>query len=122
LPNLEHAAIAIEKLRDYVLNSKHPTGCNKARVFKAMLGMERKHAVALAEIIKGTLSRAPAVKNVKSTYGGRWETYHEIVGSNGRPAIVTVAWLFRLEQPDVPVLITCYIDTARQDQLAVLFG
>lgn len=122
LPNLEHAVIAIEKLRDYVLNPDHPKGQNKARVFKAMLGIERKHATAFAEIIKETLVRAPAIKNEDSDYGSRWVTHHEIVGINGRPAVVTVAWLFKTEQLEVPVLITCYIDVSHQEQLRKLLG
>jgi hypothetical protein len=85
-----------------------------------MLGIERKHAVAFAEIIKDTLVRAAATKNEESTYGSRWETHHEIIGLSGRPAIVSVAWLFKAEEPEIPVLVTCYIDTKRQDDLKKL--
>jgi len=120
LPNLERASIAIEKLRDYVLNPDHPLGRNKARVFKSMLGIEGKHAVALAEIIRETLVRAAATPSDESPYGTRWETHHEIYAPNGRSAIVSVAWLFRIEQPEIPVLITCYIDTKRQEELRKL--
>jgi len=121
LPNLERASIAIEKLRDYVLNPGHPTGRNKARVFKAALGLERKHAIAFAEVIKDTLGRAHAVKNEESPYGPRWETHHKVFGLTGRAVIVSVAWIFKAEQPEVPVLITCYIDTKRQEELRKLF-
>lgn len=121
LPNLERASIAIEKLRDYVLNPDHPSGQHKARVFKAALGIERKHATVLAEIIRETLNRSPAVKDEESEYGNHWITYHEIVGLSGRPAIVTVAWLFRVEDPDTPTLVTCYIDTKRQEEVRQLF-
>lgn len=122
LPHLEQASIPIEKLRDYVLNPDHPAGRNKARVFKAILGLERKHAAAFAEIIRESLNRAPAVKKEVIAYGEPWLTYHEIIGLQGRPAIVTVAWLFKLDQPEIPVLITCYIDTKHQEQLAKLFS
>jgi filamentous hemagglutinin len=122
LPNLERASIPIEKLRDYVLNPDHPTGCNKARVFRAVLGMEQRHASALAEIIRDTLTRAPAKKNVESEYGNRWETQHEIIGLQGRAAIVTVAWLFKINEPDIPTLLTCYINTKNQGKLAQLFA
>ena len=121
LPNLERALIPIEKLRDYVLNPDHPVGRNKARVFKSVLGMERKHAFALAEIIRDTLGRAPAVEEPKTSYGTPWLTYHEIIGLQGLPAIVSVVWFFKLEDPETPVLVTCYIDTKRQTQLAALF-
>jgi hypothetical protein len=121
LPNFERASIAIEKLRDYVLNPDHPSGQNKARVFKSILGFERRHAFALAEIIRDTLSRAAALKNEESAYGNRWESHHEIFGFDGRSAIVSVAWLFRVEEPEIPDLITCYIDTKRQEELRALF-
>jgi hypothetical protein len=120
LPNLERASIAIEKLRDYVLNPDHPLGRNKARVFKSMLGIERKHAVAFAEIIRDTLGRSVATKNEESRYGSKWETHHEIVGLSGRSAIVSVAWIFKVEEPEIPILITCYIDTRRQEELKKL--
>lgn len=103
-----------------MLNPDHPLGRNKARVFKSMLGIERKHAVAFAEIIKNTLGRAVATKNEESTYGSKWETHHEIIGLSGQPAIVSVAWLFKVEEPEIPVLVTCYIDTKRQEELKTL--
>jgi len=42
-----------------------------------------------------------------------------MVGVNA-PAIVTVAWIFKTEEPDIPVLVSCYIDTERQEELARL--
>jgi len=86
--------VPLEKLQDYVLNPDHPIGQNKARVFKSMLGIERKHSEALAEIIKASLPRAAAKEGEKTQYGQSWETYHEIIGTNGKSAIVTVAWMF----------------------------
>jgi len=120
LPNLERASIAIEKLRDYVLNPDHPTGRNKARVFKDRLGIGRKHAVVFGEIIKASLPRALAEKTKECSYGTHWVTYHEIIGIGGQSVIVTVAWIYKTEEPETPTLITCYIETRRQEQLAKL--
>ena len=120
LPNFDRASIATEKLREYILNPDHPVGRNKARVFKSILGIEAKHAVALAEIIRETLVRAAAKPIDESPYGTRWETHHEIFAPSGLSAIVSVAWLFRVEQPEIPVLITCYIDIKRQEELRKL--
>ena len=120
LPNLERACISVEKLRDYVLNPDHPTGRNKARVFKRMLGIERKHAAAFAQVIKSSLPRAVAEKGKEQSYGSHWVTYHEIIGLGGESVIVTVAWMFKVEEPETPNLITCYIETRRQEQLATL--
>jgi hypothetical protein len=110
LPQHEKAIVPIEKLRDYALNPNHPQGKDKARVFKATLGMERGHADVLSEILKSTLVRSPAVRGLNDQHGERWITYHELIGLSGKPVVVTVAWIYRVEQADVPVLISCYIE------------
>jgi hypothetical protein len=120
LPNFDHANIGIEKFRDYILNMDHPQGRHKAIVFKRMLSIERHHADVLAEIIRGTLGRASAQKGQADEYGERWATYHEIIGLNGQSAIVTVAWMFKSDAPDIPVLISSYIELDQQDKLAQL--
>jgi hypothetical protein len=101
---------------------EHPQGRHKARVFKAVLGIENKHTDALAELIRGTLPHALAQKGKSDEYGNRWVTYHEIVGLNLQAAIVTVAWIFKTEEPDTPLLVSCYIDTEQQEELAQLLG
>ena len=122
LPNLDRAVVMVEKLRDYVLNMEHPQGRHKAIVFKDLLGVESRHAEAFAEVIRGTLFRAFAQRRHADKFGERWATYHEIVGLNGRPVIVTVAWMFRKEDPDLPVLISSYIEVEQQDKLAKLLA
>jgi len=69
LPQHEKAVVPIAKLRDYALDPDHPEGKNKARVFKAALGMERGHADVLAKVLRSTLVRSPAVRGVKNRYG-----------------------------------------------------
>jgi len=69
LPHHEKAIVPIEKLRDYVLNPNHPHGKNKARVFKAALGMEQGHADVLAKIFISSLFRSPAVRGLKNPFG-----------------------------------------------------
>jgi hypothetical protein len=122
LPNLERAVVAVEKLRDYILNMDHPLGRHKAIVFKSMLSIERHHARILAEIIRGTLGRALAKRGQVDEFGERWATYHEIIGLGGQSAIVTVAWMFKTEEPDVPVLVSSYIEVDEQAMLAKLLS
>jgi len=74
LPHLERAVVPLEKLSDYVLSPDHPKGKDKARVFKAVLGIERKHAEVLAEIIKESLPRALAVERPQDEHGRSWAT------------------------------------------------
>jgi hypothetical protein len=122
LPNLDHAVVPLEKLRDYVLNTNHPDGRHKAAVFKSALGIEAEHAGILAEIIRGTLFRARAQEGLKDQFGDRWATYHEIVGLTGRAAIVTAAWIFKKEKADTPVLVSCYIEVEAQERLSELLA
>ena len=118
LPHYEKAVISIEKLRNYVLDPNHRAGKHKARVFKAALGIESVHSDAFAQLLKSSLGRSPAVRGLKDRHGERWTTYNEIIGLNGRSRVVTVAWIYRSEREDVPVLITCYLEPQGARKLA----
>lgn len=122
LPNREHAVIAIEKLENYVLNNEHDKGKHKAHVFQRTLQFERRHASLLKELIQRSLSRAPAEQGEHSEYGDFWTTWHEIIGLNGQSAIVTVAWMFKTDAEQIPVLISCYIESGNQEKLRKLFA
>ncbi len=121
LPHFEQAVIAIEKLENYVLNNEHPHGKNKALVFQSTLAIERRHANVLAELIQKSLSRAPAEQGESTQYGDCWTTWHEIIGLNSQSAVVTVAWMFKKNAEQVPVLISCYIESRKQQTLRKLF-
>lgn len=120
LPNFQNALIPLEKLEDYVLNDKHPTGKHKARVFRTYLSIERRHADVLAELIRHNLPNAPAERREITDYGDLWTTWHEIIGLNARSVVVTVAWMFKKNALDTPVLISCYIETGEQERLRKL--
>lgn len=122
LPNYEHAVLATEKLENYVLNSEHPQGKHKARVFLSTLEIERRHASVLGELILRSLSRAPAEEGKSSEYGAHWTTWHEIIGLNGQSAVVTVAWIFQKNAEEIPVFISCYIESRNQERLRKLFS
>ena len=44
LPSAERASVDVRKLRNYCLNTDHPRGQHKARVFKSALGWTADHA------------------------------------------------------------------------------
>ena len=106
-----------EKLFDYVLNPDHPVGRHKARVFLSVLGIERIHADVLAEVIKQGLARSPAEKRKETQSNELWTTYHQIVGLNGKTAILTVGWEIAQTEPLQPQLVSCYIDLKNQRKL-----
>ncbi|HEY2544609.1 MAG TPA: hypothetical protein VGI46_00940 [Candidatus Acidoferrum sp.] len=121
LPNFDQAVIAAEKLESYALNNEHPYGKHKARVFKSALEIESRHARVLAELIRKSLPRATAKQGESKEYGDSWTTYHEIIGLNGQSAIVTVVWMYKKNAPQIPELISCYIESRNQDRLRKLF-
>jgi hypothetical protein len=120
LPYFQKAVIPITKLEDYVLDSQHPTGKDKARVFKAFLGIERRHAYAFAEIIRDGLKKAPAQLHQSTGHGDLWTSWHEVSGLNAQSVIVTVAWIFKKDGEQIPSLVSCYIETEKQEKLKEL--
>lgn len=96
-------------------------GKHKARVFKSVLEIERRHAGTLAELIGASLSKAPAEPGQTTEYGDLWTTWHSVTGLNGQSAIITVAWMYKKEAPDIPVLVSCYIEPRNQGKLRELF-
>ena len=122
LPHFEQAVIPIEKLENYALDMQHPEGRRKALVFKDVLGIERRHAGVLAEILRLSLPSAHALPAKSAEYGDKWTTYHHIVGLNAQSAVVTAAWIFKKEQSDIPQLISCYIELQKQHKLRNLLG
>lgn len=122
LPNLEQAVIRVEKLQDYALSMEHPEGQHKATAFRDVLGIERRHADVLAELLRSTLPAAAAQPGKSDEYGDHWTTYHHITGLNGQSAVVTVAWIFKKERSQIPHLISCYLERQKQEKLIKLLG
>lgn len=82
-----------------------------------MLGLESLHSDAFATVLVETLPRAMAVKGLADEFGERWSSYHEVIGINGKSAIISAGWIYKIDSPDVPVLVTCYIEPERQEEL-----
>ncbi len=72
LPNHEQAIIEVEKLRDYCLSPRHPTGKNKARVFQSALGMNISDAEILKNQIMIQIAQNEVVDGIKDKYGKRY--------------------------------------------------
>jgi len=85
-----------------------------------MLGLESCHADVLAQILYESLPRAEAVQGIGDDYGDRWTSHHEVIGLNGKGAIVSAGWIYRSHARNVPSLVTCYIDTGLPDELRKL--
>jgi hypothetical protein len=112
LPNALAAQIDLRKLRDYCLSPQHPRGRNKARVFRASLGLEQRDASWLEAAIKAALVDAEAVKESTDDYGTRWRV-DLLLQRQGRFALVRTVWQIP-EDGAAPRLVTCYVLSRNQ--------
>lgn len=93
LPNGEHAVVDIRKLRDYCLNSQHPRGRNKARVF-ASVGIREADAEELRTALLAAVSNAQAQLGVAHPHGHRYVVDFDVV-RQGRIIRIRSAWIVR---------------------------
>jgi len=107
LPNAARAFVDIAKLRDYCLDSTHPEGRHKARVFHSALGISSGDAEFLHEAILDAVAGGDAVAGDLDTYGARYLVDFELKRETMRAAIRTV-WIVRRNE-DFPRLLTCYV-------------
>jgi hypothetical protein len=107
LPGGDRAIVDIAKLRDYCLNSAHPRGRHKARVFASALGM----TTADAEFLRGRLLRAArdgsATPGDSDEHGERY-TVDFGLEWGGRQAVVRSAWIVGRGDRD-PRLTSCFV-------------
>ena len=107
LPNHEAAVIPHAKLAGYALDPEHEVGRHKARVFAAVLGMTREHAMLLEQAIRAGLAHHPAVPKHADKHGQRYEVDLPVTGPTGS-AIVRMGWIVR-EEDGAPWLTSAYV-------------
>ena len=69
LPNADKAVVPLEKLRGYSLDSSHPVGKHKARVFASALGMTQDDAPRLQKMILQAVLTNEAVEIDANEHG-----------------------------------------------------
>lgn len=114
LHNAERAVFLPEKLTRYSMNPHHPTGRDKARVWKAALGMDARHAGMVEEQVMARLGSVAATKGKHDRYGERYEALVPVTGPDGRTVDVLAAWIYKRDKKTGsvstrPRLTTCYI-------------
>ncbi|MBV7454292.1 hypothetical protein KW843_07405 [Acidovorax sp. sif1233] len=107
LPNFAHAVLPSDKLTGYVLNTDHPVGKNKARVFASALGYTRENSQDLAEAIHAALPLAPATVRQTTQYGVQYSVDLPLTGPKGS-AIVRTGWIVE-PGGQVPRLTSAYV-------------
>ncbi|MEK7808592.1 MAG: DUF6883 domain-containing protein [Chloroflexota bacterium] len=107
LPNADRAEVEIEKLREYCLNSSHPRGKHKARVFKAALGLTDDDADALRQKLIEIAPTVEAELGEEDEYGQRYSSDFDLEW-NEKKAKVRATWIIRADE-DFPRLTSCYV-------------
>jgi hypothetical protein len=107
LPGGGNAIVDIAKLRDYCLDSRHPRGRHKARVFAATLGLAQSDAEFLRKELLRAAREADAVVGESDEYGDRFTVDFELNRGNLR-ALVRSAWIV-LRGETVPRLTSCFV-------------
>ncbi|MFN3351817.1 DUF6883 domain-containing protein [Pseudorhodoplanes sp.] len=107
LPNIEAAVLDVRKLAGYCLDSAHPRGRHKARVFRQTLGVGRDDADWLKGAILAALSGVDAVELERDVYGARWRADVALTRQN-RQAVVRTVWMIRAGER-IPRFVTCWV-------------
>ena len=104
-PNAQHAIVAEEKLRNYLLNPSHPVGGAKA-VWFASIGYTLDIWHELAKDLLELARTSDDYITKPSPFGVKYEVSGQIGLAGHRPAIVVSVWL--VEEEASPRLITAY--------------
>src|SRR5207244_2245389 len=105
LPNADRAVVEIAKLRDYCLNSNHPRGRHKARIFAAALGLTAADADELRDALLAAAVTQEATPTDQDEYGQRYVLDFDMVRSTGQ-ATIRSTWIVRADE-DFPRLTSC---------------
>jgi hypothetical protein len=106
LPNGERAIVDRCKLYEYCLNTDHPRGRNKARVF-ASAGIRQADAEVLRDSLLGAARNADARPGIANPYGQRYIVDFDLV-RQARTVRVRSTWIVRIGE-DLPRLTSCYV-------------
>jgi hypothetical protein len=106
LPNGDHAIVDIRKLLEYCLDSQHPRGRNKARVF-ASVGIRKADAEELRTALVAAARGTDAQLGVADVHGQRYIIDFDLL-RQGRAVRIRSTWIVRIGD-DLPRLTSCYV-------------
>lgn len=109
LPNAIMAATDQNKIQRYVLNSNHPYGKEKARVFNSVLGYHFENWDTLSNKIFDLLQTSQVSKSEATKYGTKYVVPMRIYGERGKSMVVNTVWQFD-NNSEIPRLITMTFD------------
>ena len=106
----EIVTVDIAKLKSYCLDSQHPRGKHKARVFEAKLGLTSDDAHLLREaLLNAVRNREEHMQLVeKDDYGQRYLLDFDLTTDKGTAAVRS-AWIVLSGETELR-LTTCYLE------------
>jgi hypothetical protein len=107
LPQVDRAILDLQKIENYCLNSLHPRGRHKARVFREALGIGRDDAAWLRRELLDAVRHGEAAELVRDEFGIRWRVDVPLARQDRRVVIRTV-WIIRSGE-QVPRFVTCWV-------------
>ena len=107
LPNAANAILDLRKLEDYCLDTSHPRGRHKARVFRDALALSRHDAGWLRNTLLDGILAADAQEVSRDRFGSRWRADVPVARQDQRVVIRTV-WIVRTGETP-PRFLTCWV-------------
>jgi len=107
MPGGEAAIVDLEKLTGYCLNSEHPRGKHKARVFATALGFTARNADELRAALLTAAATADAQPGASDRFGDRYVLEFEIIGPRGA-GVVKTTWIVRHGE-SAPRSTSCFV-------------
>lgn len=110
LPNVEDATLDARRLTTYLLNSEHPAGRHKARVFMSALGIGTDHASDLSRQVMAAILTAPAFPafpGILDEHGQRYSVDVLVTGPR-RGGMVKTGWIIR-SRGGAPEFLSAYL-------------
>ncbi|HET6251555.1 MAG TPA: hypothetical protein VFE47_27975 [Tepidisphaeraceae bacterium] len=108
LPGGEAAIVDAAKITDYLLNPFHPVGGAKAKLFKALLGIDRANCEILKDALLAAARDGEAILGKQSPHGAKFELRFQMTGPRGTYTILSV-WIIETGHLE-PRLVTAYIE------------
>lgn len=89
------------------MNTSHPQGKHKARVFASVLGLTDADTDTLHDTLQEAVQSKEATVIDKDDYGVRYQIDFEMTTDTGT-AIIRSGWIIRTDE-DYPRFVTCYV-------------
>ena len=107
MPNCEEAVLDIRKIEDYCLNSEHPRGRHKARLFRESIGLSRSDSSWLRQALLEAVRTTDAIQLAADRFGTRWRV-DVVVSRHGRSIMIRTVWIVRTGE-ELPRFVTCWV-------------